>query len=147
MTKQGTMKKRILKKILIGTGSTLLLLIIVLCVHIYLVTRPKAPDANTRIMVRINFRQDITQADADKIATWLYAQNGVSHVLCNPDGDLAIFTYVPVKTNADAIVSNMNKALPYNAVRFMPGKEEMKKGCPVAAGSFSSKVFNLFKHS
>jgi hypothetical protein len=147
MTKHRAMKKRTLKKILIGAGSTVLLLFAVLCIHIYLVTRPKAPDANTRIMARIDFKQDISQQDADKIAGWLYAQSGVSHVLCNPESNTAIFTFAPVKTTADAVVNGLNTALPYKGVRFMPSEEDMKKGCPVATNSFTYKLFSIFKHS
>lgn len=142
------MKKGLFKKILIGTGATLGILIVVLCVHIYLVTRPKAPDANTRIMARIDFKQDITTDDAEKIKTWLYAQPGVSHVVCNPESNIAVFTYAPVQTNANAIVGRMNSELPYKGDRFMPSEEDMKKGCPVASGgTFTSKIANLFKHS
>jgi len=60
-----------------------LFLVLVLAVHIYWVTRPKAPDANTKIMARIDIKQPITQADADKITTWLYQQKGIDHVLVN----------------------------------------------------------------
>ena len=50
-----------LKKILITTVSAVLLLIITLAVHIYMVSRPKAPDAFTMAMARIDIKQPINQ--------------------------------------------------------------------------------------
>jgi len=141
------MKTHILKKILTGAGGTLLLLLAVLCIHIYLVTRPKAPDARTRIMARADFKQDITSQDADRISYWLYTQKGVDHVLCNADGNLVVFTFAPVQTNAGTIISRMNAALPYKAMRYVPDEEAMKKGCPVTANSTTCKILSIFKHS
>ncbi|TWV94352.1 hypothetical protein [Chitinophaga pinensis] len=48
-----------LKQILLWAGGISLCLVVVLAVHIYMVTRPKPPGANTRIMARIDIRQDI----------------------------------------------------------------------------------------
>lgn len=140
------MRKKVIKKFLIGTGSVLLLLILVLAVHIYLVTRPKAPDADTRIMARIDVKQDITQDDADKITVWLYQQKGVDHVLVNPKSDIVIFTFFPIKTSAGQIVKDFNASLPYKGQRYLPTAEEMTSGCPVASTSVSYKVYNFFKH-
>lgn len=139
------MKKRIFKKFLIGTGIVLSCLILILAVHIYIVTRPKAPDANTRIMARIDLSQPISQDDAGKITTWLYQQNGIDHVLVNPQSAIVIFTFFPIKTSAGKIVNEFNMDLPYKGVRYMPSAAEMKMGCPVAATSFTYKVARFFK--
>lgn len=62
------MKKRtLLKKALIVCGSIFLLLIMVLAVHIYMVTRPKAPDAHTIVMARLDIHETVNNTDADKI--------------------------------------------------------------------------------
>ena len=140
------MRKKVIKKFLIGTGSVLLLMILVLAVHIYMVTRPKAPDANTRIMARIDVRQDINQEDANKITAWLYQQKGIDHVLVNPQTDIVIFTFYPIKTNADQIVKDFNTSLPYKGQRYLPSAAEMTSGCPVASTSVTYKVYNFFKH-
>jgi hypothetical protein len=141
------MKKKMIKRFLIGTGTVLLLLVMVLAIHIYVVTRPKAPDAHTRIMARIDIRQDITRDDADKITAWLYQQKGIDHVLCNPQSDIVVFTFFPIKTSADKIVKDFKSSLPYKAERYMPSESEMKSGCPVASTSFSYKVYSFFKHT
>lgn len=140
------MKKQTLKKILWISFSSVLLLTAVLAVHIYMVTRPKAPDSTTRIMARFDFKQTINKYDADKITSWLYSKNGVDHVLCNDKSGIAVFTYYPVKANADKLLQQMKNDLHYNAARFMPSKEQMASGCPVAAGSFTSKVYHSFSN-
>src|SRR5882757_3650145 len=140
------MKKRIWKRIALGTLSIFSLLVIVLCVHIYVVTRPKPMDAHTRAMARIDIRQPITQADADKITAWLYQQKGIDRVLVNPQSDIAVFTFFPVQTTANRIVGDFKASLPYKAERFIPSADAMKNGCPVASTSATYKVYSFFKH-
>ena len=137
------MKRRTVKKIVLGTIASVLVLFIVLCVHIYVVMKPKAPDAHTVAMARIDFKQNITPSDATAISRWLYQQNGIAHVLCNPTTKIAVFTYYPVKANAGDIVSRLRKSLPYNAIRFVPSAKEMASGCPVASTSFTYKIYDF----
>jgi hypothetical protein len=141
------MTKKTLKRAAAGTVFTFVFLSLVLCIHIYLVTRPKAPSANSVAMARIDIKQPINQSDAAKITGWLYTQPGVDHVLCNPTTDIVVFTFKPAQTNANAIVQNFKTALNYKAERFMPSEEEMKNGCPVMANnSLTGKVYSFFKN-
>ncbi len=140
------MKKKWIKKILLYTGAAFLVMIMVLGVHIYMVTRPKAPDANTRIMARIDIKQAITQRDADAITAWMYQQKGVDRVLCNPESDILVFTYFPVKTDANLIARQFKSSFNMKAERYMPTAAELKTGCPVAAGSATTKIYNSIKH-
>jgi hypothetical protein len=140
------MQKRIWKRIALGVLSVLGVLIIVLCVHIYMVTRPKPMDANTRAMARIDIKQAITQTDADAITAWLYKQKGVDHVLVNPESDIAVFTFFPLKTTASQVVGDFRAQMPYKAERYVPSAEEMKTGCPVASTSATYRVYSFFKH-
>jgi hypothetical protein len=140
------MQKRTWKRIALGVLSVLGLLVIVLCVHIYIVTRPKPIDAHTRAMARIDIRQSITQSDADMITSWLLRQKGVDHVLVNPRSDVAVFTFFPIQTTASRVVSDFKAQLPYKAERFIPDAAAMKSGCPVASTSISYKVYSFFKH-
>ena len=105
--------------------------------------KPKPATDNTIAMARIDFKQNINQADADKITSWLYSQQGVQHVLCNQQTKIAVFSFYPAKVNADKITGNLSSALHYNAVRYMPSEKDMMKGCPVAASSFSYKVYDV----
>ena len=140
------MKKYNVKKILWISLSAILVLAGVLAVHIYMVTRPKVATENTKVMARLNFKDAINKDDANKITTWLYAQKGVDRVMCNEKAGIAVFTFYPVKTNADKLTSEMKNNLHYNVVRYMPSKEELQSGCPVAAGSFSSKLYSSVSH-
>ena len=140
------MKKGLLRKVLAGAGITFGLLVVVLGVHIYLVTRPKPMNADMRIMARVDFRQDLHQDDAAKITAFLYQQKGIDHVLCNPAGKLVVFTYYPAKTSAEQIIGNLNLSLPYSGTRFLPGKDQLASGCPVAATSFTYKASHFFNH-
>ena len=140
------MKKSTLKKIAIGTLSTFMILVAVLCVHIYLVTRPKAPDANTVALARIDMKQGINETDAARIGSWLKVQNGVDRCRCNTKTGIVIFSYHPAVQSANDIVAHFKSALNYDAVRYMPSADEMKNGCPVASTSITYKTYNFFKH-
>jgi hypothetical protein len=134
------------KKILLWTGGIISLLIIVLAVHIYMVTRPKAPDAKTIAMARIDLKQNINDKDAGTISNWLYQQPGVNHVLCNKESKIVVFTFHPVQMSGNAIVEKFKSDLKYKAERFMPTKEQMQSGCPVASASgFFGYVKSIFK--
>lgn len=137
------MKRKTVKKIVLGAIASVLFLFIVLCVHIYVVMKPKAPDVHTIAMARIDFKQNITAADAATIAGWLYQQQGITHVLCNPTTKIAVFSFYPVKANAEEIVTNLKSSLHYNATRYIPSAKEMASGCPVAATSFTYKIYDF----
>lgn len=140
------MRKRTWKRIVLWTVSVFAVLVMVLAVHIYIVTRPKPIDAHTRAMARIDIQQPITQADAGRITTWLYRQKGVDRVLVNPATAIVVFTFFPIKTTASQIVSDFRTDLPYKARRFIPTQEGLQHGCPVASTSVTFKVYSFFKH-
>ena len=140
------MQKRSWKRIAYGGLWIFLLLVVVLGVHIYVVTRPKPLDPHLRVMARIDIKQDIDKGDADRISAWMYQQPGVDHVLCNPVSDIVVFTFFPAMTTADAIVTRFKSSLPYKAVRFVPTAEQLKGGCPVAATSATYKIVHFFRN-
>lgn len=134
------MNKRTFKKAVRWTGASLLLLLIVLAVHIYMVTRPKI-DASTRIMARIDLHRNITTEQAEKITFWLYKQKGVDHVMVNDQSAIAIFTYAPIQADANKITADLAANFSYpEARRYVPSENELKGGCPVASGSVVYKV-------
>lgn len=135
------MKKTIKKTLLYG-GGTFLFLVLVLAVHIYFVYRP-APDANTRVMARIDVKQQLTQDDANNITTWLYHQKGIDHVLVNPQTNIVIFTFYPVKTTGNQIVDNFKSNFSFKAERIVANEENLKSSCPVAASSYTYKFYKL----
>jgi len=140
------MRKRIWKRIVLWTVSVFAVLVMVLAVHIYIVTRPKPMDAHTRAMARIDIQQPITQADGQRITTWLYQQKGIDRVLVNPGTSIVIFTFFPIRTTASQVVSDFKADLPYKALRFIPTQAGLQNGCPVASTSVTFKVYSFFKH-
>ncbi|MDE3235555.1 MAG: hypothetical protein KGO81_06330 [Bacteroidota bacterium] len=138
-------RKKQIKKIALISLSTFLVLVLTLAIHIYMVTRPKV-DASTIVMARADFHQNMQAADAEKVTAWLYAQQGVTHVLCNPATRIAVFTFYPVKADANAIIRKMGTELNYNVSRNMPTQEEMQGGCPVKPNSYTARVYGYFKN-
>jgi hypothetical protein len=136
------MKKKLIKAS-IWSASILGFLIIVLAIHIYVVTRPKV-DAHTVVMARIDIKQAINQDDANKIGAWLYTEKGIDHVLVNPKTDIVIFTFYPLKTTANQVVSDFKSTFNYKAERYLPSEEEIASSCP-ASNSVSFKAYNFFK--
>ncbi len=119
-----------------------MVLLLVVGVHIYLVYRP-APDAYTKVMARIDIKQQITQTDANNIAAWMYHQKGIDHVLVNPLTNIVVFTFFPVKTTGNQIANNFKANFPFKAERFMPTADNLKHSCPVAASSYTYKIYKL----
>ena len=139
------MKRIPVKKILIWSASVFSVLLLVLAVHIYMVTRPKAPDAYTRIMARIDIKQQISASDAQKITAWMYQQKGIDHVLCNSESAILVFTFSPLQTNADKVLTDFRSDLHLPAYRVVPTAAEMKSGCPVSSRSLSYKAYTVIK--
>jgi len=96
-------------------------------------------------MARVDIQQHLDSSDADKITSWLYAQPGVDHVLCNPQTRIVVFTFFPVRNSANNIISGLLAATNYKGARFMPSEEDMKAGCPVASNSISYKAYSFVK--
>lgn len=139
------MNSKTVKNTLKWASGVLLLLVVVLTVHIYLVTRAKAPTARTVAMARIDLKQAIGQGDAEQIRIWLSQQKGVDHVLCNPESAKVVFTFRPVQTSANRLVSDFKTHFHYRAERYIPTPEEMQAGCPVKSTSLTYKVYQFFQ--
>lgn len=130
---------------MLGCLSIFVGLVLVLGVHIYMVTRPKAPDAHTQIMARIDIKENISKEQADKIAAWMNQQNGIDHVFINAATRIVVFSFYPVKTSASKLVHDFKASFNIPADRYMPSEEEMKNGCPVASTSSTYKAVTFFK--
>jgi hypothetical protein len=139
------MTKKTFKKIAAWTGSITLLLVVILCVHIYIVTRPHPLDPHTRAMARIDFKQDLTGDDSTQITSWLYLQKGIDHVLCNPKNDIVVFTFFPAQTTANKIVADFKSSHNYKAERFVPTEADIASGCPMSSTT-TYKFYSFIKH-
>lgn len=136
-----------IKKTLFISLSVLAFLFIVLCVHVYIMMKPRPADSKTVAIARIDFKQTIGPADADKISSWLYSQQGVQHVLCNQKTRIAVFSFYPVKVNANVLVTKLSSSLHYSAVRYMPSQKDMAKSCPIMGSSFFYKMYNFINNT
>lgn len=136
------MKNKKIKKILFYSLSALLFLVLVLGVHIYMVYRPKVTPY-TRVMARIDIKQQITQDDANKISAWMVHEKGVDHVLVNPETNIVVFTFYPIKNSGTQIVKDFKANFNYKADRFMPTADNLKRSCPVAASSYTYKIYKF----
>ncbi|MGN6619347.1 MAG: hypothetical protein ACTHJ5_19380 [Ilyomonas sp.] len=140
------MKKKTFKKMFIVASLTFVLLLTVLAVHIYWVTRNTAPDATTRVMARMDLKQTVSLDESNAITNWLYQQKGIDHVLCNPATKIVVFTFSPVQSNANDIVKKFNQSFHVSANRYIPTEEELQNGCPVAKTSTSYKIVQYVKN-
>lgn len=132
-----------IKKILIYSLSSFLILFVVLCVHIYYAYKPKPANKNTRVMARIDIKQPINQLEANKITTWLTHQIGIDHVLVNPQTSIVVFTFFPVKTSGNQIADNFKQVFNLKADRFIPSEKDLQQSCPMAASSYTYKIYKL----
>jgi hypothetical protein len=137
--------KKTVKTVMLTTSSILGLLLIVLVVHIYMVTKPKV-DSNTRVLARVDFKQDINEQDADVIYGWLTQQKGIDRVMCNTASNNVVFSYAPALANGNDIANNLSSDLHYKAERYMPDATDMQKGCPVSQTSASYRVYTFIKN-
>lgn len=140
------MRTKTIKKIAIWTLSITLFLVLVTAFHIWWVYRPKAPGTDTKVMARIDLKQSISKIDAGKISAWLYRQQGIDHVLVNPDTRIVVFTFYPIKASGNDIVNRFNVQMPYKGTRFIPSAKELAGSCPVAGSSFYYKVYKFIDH-
>ena len=136
------MKKRTIANILLYTFSTVFPLILILGIHIYMVYRPKVTP-NTRVMARIDIKQPLTKDDANKISAWLAHEKGVDHYLVNPQSRIVVFTFYPIKNSGTQILEDFKANFNYKADRFLPTAENLKHSCPVAASSYTYKIYKL----
>jgi hypothetical protein len=97
-------------------------------------------------MARIDIKQPVAPEDAIKITTWMYQQKGIDHVLYNPESEIVVFTFFPIRTSADRIVSDFKASFHYKAERIVATEADLKNGCPVATTSATYTVYNFFKH-
>lgn len=139
------MKKNLLR-IALGTLVTVLLLFVVLVVHIYMVT-PKSTknDNRQRQLSRIDFKQDIDAAEAEKIKAFVGSMNGVEGSHFNVEADVLVYTYASGTQNSTDVFNAVVKMGNYKAQRYVVSQEQSKNGCPVSTDkkSFSYRLTTI----
>ncbi|MDE3124584.1 MAG: hypothetical protein KGK14_03650 [Bacteroidota bacterium] len=132
-----------IQKLLRVGAITLSILVVLLVVHIYWVTRPPKADVNNIAMARIDFKTALNQQQGASITAWLYAQKGVTHVLCNTQTNIAVFTFYPAQVNATQLTAKLSKELGLPANRYLPSNDELASGCPVLPNLAQKKLIQI----
>jgi hypothetical protein len=139
------MQKRKWKRIVLTSVAVFVGLVIILAVHIWWVMKPRI-DASTRVLARIDLHQKVGQGDVAPIRDWLYRQKGVKYVLVNPVSDMALFSFAPLENDGNRIVADFRQQTGYGrAERYLPVVDPNATGCPVAATSFTYRVYAFMK--
>ncbi len=142
------MKKRVLFRWLIATGAVVLTLFIVLVIHIYMVTRTKNDDKRVRQLARIDFKQDLTEAEGLSIKNKILSIDGVDAAYFNHNENVLVYSFNPQFQNADRIfLSIAEKENKYSAFRFRVSNDQLASGCPVIdKSSFSYQLSSLVQN-
>jgi hypothetical protein len=138
------MKNKTKRKIVRITLGTLSALTLILALHIFIVTRPGKVTEQTIAMARIDFQQDIAPDDAAKVSAWLSGQPGVTNVLCNPESNIAVFTYHPIQSNPDQFADEISGHLHYKCQRYVPSAAALSSGCPMKSPSILKRMASIF---
>lgn len=138
------MKKRILK-ISIWTASIAILLFATLVIHIALVLPPtkQTNDTRQRQLSRIDFKQELSDAEAEKIKGTIGAMEGVQGVHYNPESKILVYIHSTEKVNPNTVYSNVVKANNYKAERYIIAANEVKGGCTAGMGKERSLTVKL----
>jgi hypothetical protein len=142
------MKKKVFKIVLISL-SVVVVLFGVLVVHIYMVTKPKAHGKNLQLS-RIDFKEPIDSAEANKIRNFVHGLDGVDNTYFNIPAGMLVYGYLPEKQSSENVYNQLMSHGHYKAERFIVDASQVAKGCPVMdPNSFGyrmstviSKIFN-----
>lgn len=125
------MKSVLQKKWLFGLLLLFVALNLLLGAHIYWVTRPHQPDAQTLVLVRLDFPKPITASERPDMLQWFNRQPGIHKSVCEPPNQQLVFGYYPAQTNANQVVQDFNAHFNQSARRYLPSTQQMKSGCPI----------------
>lgn len=125
------MKKNKLYRGLLILGSSILVLLIVLQVHIYLVTRDKNDDKRIRQLARIDFIQEVDSALANSIKNKMLQMPGVDAGYFNVAEKVFIYSFNPKIQNADCLFISLMSNGNYLATRYRADEKGVASGCPI----------------
>jgi hypothetical protein len=143
------MKKKRLLKIAIWMTSSCVVLIGVLLIHIYMVTRPIDYGANATIqMSRIDFKQPVAATEVIKIQAFVKQLPGVKNAVFNTDSGILIYTYQNEQQNSLNVYTKLMNYRNYKAERFVVTASQASNGCPVMndKNSFNGKLTAYISH-
>lgn len=133
------MKKRLLLKIALWTGATVLVLFTVLVIHIYQVTHKPKTDARERQLSRIDF-QELKAEDAGKIQAFVANLDGVEDTHFNTEAGILIYTYTTGKQTSSEVYDQLMKSGNYKATKYTVDNSAAQTGCPAMGDDHSLRA-------
>lgn len=137
--------KTLLKKIAIWTGSIFSLLVVVLVVHIYLVTRPSTPLPNHNVYLsRIDFKESVDSLEANRIMNHVRTLEGIANAYFNIPAGTLVYGYKKGTQSPEKVYQEVSKFTTLKAERLIISEEDMAKGCPAFDKSSFTYKFGEF---
>ncbi|AWW31924.1 heavy-metal-associated domain-containing protein [Echinicola strongylocentroti] len=134
-----------IKKIIIGAGVVVLLLVATLAVHIYMVTSSR-PDGPNWAMSQIDFNEDLDSLKSEKIKTDLLAIEGMREARINTKSDFIILLYDRKQHNPHDLVKQVNTGYEIQASLFQPSEDQLAASCPaINKNSLTYKLGSYFE--
>ncbi|GGZ26261.1 hypothetical protein GCM10007049_18660 [Echinicola pacifica] len=137
-----------IKKIIIGIGLMVILLVSILAVHIYMVTSSK-PSGPNWAMSQIDFNEDIDSLKSVAVSAGFLDMDGLKDARVNRVSDYMVVLYDRQKHSPHELVSQMNSKFDMKASLFQPSESELAASCPAIdkssltyqLGGFFQKIF------
>lgn len=139
------MKKRKVIKTVVWCTCVLVVLLLTLVIHIAMVSKPKNLDNNTLQLSRIDFKQELDSAEAQKIRHYACSLPGVKNAVINLNQKTLVVGYLNTVQTADKLFKQIIEYGNYQAVKFVPVESAQNSGCPAGydTNSFSNKISSL----
>lgn len=123
--------KKLFKKIAIWTVSIFSLLVVVLVVHIYLVTRLADPLPNHDIYLsRIDFKESVDSTEATRIMNHVRTMDGIANAHFNIAAGTLVYGYKKDVQNPENVYAEVAKFTSLKSERLILSEEDIAKGCP-----------------
>lgn len=133
------MRKRIWFKVGITLLSLTFIFLFVLIAHIYVATHKNKNDQRHRQLSRIDFKQPIDQAEANKIRSFVAGMEGVDATFFNIQQGTLVYTYAEGRQTSENIFNQLIQFGKYKAQRYMVTSDQAANGCPVIGNDNSLK--------
>lgn len=138
------MKTSHLKKGLIWTGITSLLLFVVLVVHLILVLKPKVYDNNNMQLVKVDFPENIDTTERNLMLSKVKSMQGVKTANYFADQNTLVAMYDNTVQNNEKVMEAIKSVVSAPAVLFKPTAEMLASGCPIKNKDSYSYKFSMF---
>ncbi len=138
------MKTSHLKKGLLWTGVTTLVLFVVLVVHLILVLKPKVYDNNHMHLVKVDFPENIDTTERSLMLSKVKSMQGVKTVNFYSDQNALVAMYDNTIQNNEKVMATIKSVVTSPAVLFKPSAEMLASGCPIKNKDSYSYKFSMF---